>query len=117
MTYLDGSGIVAREYRRLSDAKGGTSLERQGADNRSTAAEYGWTLGQPYSDNGLSASRYARKTRDDFERLVADLLNGDFGADVLMLWESSRGSRQVGEWVSFIELCEEKQVLLASLER
>ena len=25
---------------------------------------------------------------------------GRFGAQVLMIWESSRGSRRVGEWVS-----------------
>ncbi|MCM1976797.1 recombinase family protein [Streptomyces sp. G1] len=110
--------LIAREYRRLSDAKGGTSLDRQGAGNAVAAAENGWTLGEPYIDDGLSASRYARKRRDDFENLIADLSSGPtgrtsgFGADVLMLWESSRGSRKVGEWVSFIELCEAKQVLI-----
>jgi site-specific DNA recombinase len=28
----------------------------------------------------------------------------------LWLWESSRGSRKVGEWVTLIELCEQQQV-------
>lgn len=113
-----GLPLVAREYRRLSDKKGGTSIARQGAENRSAATDNTWTLGAPYTDDGISASRYARKKRDDFERLMADLQTGetgrtsDFGADVLMLWESSRGSRKVGEWVSFIELCEEKGVLI-----
>ncbi|WP_340382238.1 recombinase family protein [Streptomyces sp. SS7] len=115
---IDGAQVSAREYRRLSDAKGGTSLDRQGDNNSVAADTNGWTLGEPYIDDGLSASRYARKRRDDFERLVGDLSSGPtgrasaFGADVLMLWESSRGSRKVGEWVSFIELCEEKQVLI-----
>ncbi|MFF7900006.1 recombinase family protein [Streptomyces sp. NPDC007920] len=110
------AGVVAREYRRLSDRKGGTSIKRQGSDNRAAADENGWTLGEPYIDDGLSASKFARKRRDDFEELVADLKSGPtgresrFGADILMLWESSRGSRQVGEWVSFIELCEAKKV-------
>ncbi|WP_411090835.1 recombinase family protein [Streptomyces sp. 049-1] len=109
-------GQVAREYRRLSDAKGGTSLEDQGVDNGDAADDQGWTLGEPYIDDGLSASRYARRRRDDFEQLVDDMRSGPtgrdsrFGADILMLWESSRGSRRVGEWVSFIELCEEKFV-------
>lgn len=109
--------LIAREYRRLSDAKGGTSLNDQGTDNAAAAADNDWRLhASPYIDDGLSASRYATKRRDDFEQLVADLRSGPtgrqgaFGADVLMLWESSRGSRKVGEWVSFIELCEEKQV-------
>lgn len=108
--------LRAREYRRLSDTKAGTSIEDQGLDNGSAADENGWDLGEPYIDSGLSASRYSRKRRDDFEQLVDDLCSGPtgrnsrFGADILMLWESSRGSRRVGEWVSFIELCEEKSV-------
>lgn len=112
----DVRGLRAREYRRLSDRKGGRSLEDQGRDNRVAADEQEWTLGEPYIDDGRSASRYARRRRDDFDRLVADLATGPsgrhgaFGADVLMLWESSRGSRQVGEWVAFIELCEQQSV-------
>ncbi|WP_086804154.1 recombinase family protein, partial [Streptomyces caniscabiei] len=109
--------LIAREYRRLSDPNGGTSIDDQGTDNAAAADDNNWKLhGTPYVDDGLSASRYARKRRDDFEQLVADLRSGPtgresaFGADVLMLWESSRGSRKVGEWVSFIELCEEKGV-------
>ncbi|WP_060880144.1 recombinase family protein [Streptomyces scabiei] len=109
--------LIAREYRRLSDAKGGTSLDDQGTDNAAAADDNDWRLhASPYIDDGLSASRYATKRRDDFEQLVADLRTGPtgrqsaFDADVLMLWESSRGSRKVGEWVSFIELCEEKEV-------
>lgn len=110
---------IAREYRRLSNKKGGTSLERQGAENSTAMSENDMTPGGPaYIDDGLSASRYARKKRDDFDKLVADLQTGPtgrdsaFGADVLMLWESSRGSRKVGEWVDFIDLLEAKQVLI-----
>ncbi|WP_406262502.1 recombinase family protein [Streptomyces chartreusis] len=113
---LNGARLVAREYRRLSDAKGGTSLQRQGLNNGQAAAENDWDLGEPYIDDGLSASRFARKRRDDFEQLVADLQSGPtgrdsrFGAEILVLWESSRGSRRVGEWVSLIELLEDKGV-------
>ncbi|MCH5677986.1 recombinase family protein [Streptomyces gilvus] len=110
--------LIAREYRRLSNKKRGTSLSRQGSDNAVSASDNAWRLHpEPYIDDGLSASRYARKNRDDFEKLIADLQTGPtgrdsrFGADVLMLWESSRGSRKVGEWVEFIELCEAKHVL------
>lgn len=100
---------IAREYRRLSDA-GGSSLNRQGSENAIAAAENDWTLGDPYVDDGKSASKFARTKRDDFELLTADVASGAFGADVLMLWESSRGSRRVGEWVMFIELCEDKGI-------
>lgn len=68
------------------------------------------TLGESYRDESVSASRYSRKTRDDFARLIADLENDQFNAQVLMIWESSRGSRRVGEWVKLIELCEQRSV-------
>lgn len=105
--------LICREYRRLSNKKRGTSLQRQGFDNEAAARENNWRMsGEPYVDDGRSASQYARKRREDFDKLMADLRTGAFGADVLMLWESSRGSRKVGEWVEFIELCETKNVLI-----
>ncbi|MGH2670188.1 MAG: recombinase family protein, partial [bacterium] len=65
-----------------------------------------------YSD-ASSASRYSKRARDDFDQLTADLRAERFGADVLVLWESSRGSRKVGEWVELIDLCEERGVRIA----
>jgi DNA invertase Pin-like site-specific DNA recombinase len=44
---------------------------------------------------------------------VADLGADAFGADVLVLWESSRGSRKVGQWVELIDLCEDRGVRIA----
>jgi DNA invertase Pin-like site-specific DNA recombinase len=74
------------------------------------AAARGVTLGAPYRDESISASRYSRKARDGFGQLLSDLERGRFGADELWLWESSRGSRRVGEWVTLIELCEVQKV-------
>ncbi|MGH3528719.1 MAG: recombinase family protein, partial [Pseudonocardiaceae bacterium] len=104
--------ISARDYLRVSLDRSGRarSLEEQHADHAQVATEHGWTLGESYRDESVSASRYSRKTRDDFARLVADLENGQFGAQVLMIWESSRGSRRVGEWVKLLELCEQRSV-------
>ncbi|NUQ95036.1 MAG: recombinase family protein [Streptomyces sp.] len=105
------AALTAREYLRVSVDKSGTerSPEQQHAEHSETAADLGVTLGKPYKDIG-SASRYAKKARDDFERLLADLRNDRFGADLLWLWESSRGSRKTGEWVTLLDLCEEKGV-------
>lgn len=102
---------TAREYQRVSfDASGRErSPEEQHQDNARHAERRGWTLGKPYRDIG-SASRYARKVREDYARLVDDLETGRFGASVLILWESSRGSRKLSEWVRLIELCEERGV-------
>ncbi|MGW2938594.1 recombinase family protein [Streptomyces sp. NPDC001156] len=100
--------MTGREYLRVS-AKGERSIPEQRDDNTRAAEREGVALGRPYQDQG-SASRYARTNRDDFDRLTDDLKNGQFGADLLWLWESSRGSRRVGEWVTLIELCEENAV-------
>lgn len=75
----------------------------------SAAAAHGCDLAEPYGDTG-SASRFGRKIRGNFDRLMADLAADLFAADLLVLWESSRGSRQVSEWVRLLELCEQRQV-------
>jgi site-specific DNA recombinase len=108
---IDTTGLTAREYLRVSVDRSGTerSPEEQHAEHAETAAELGITLGKPYKDIG-SASRYAKKVRDDFQRLMDDLRADRFGADLLWLWESSRGSRKTGEWVTLLDLCEEKGV-------
>ncbi|HEX2298796.1 MAG TPA: recombinase family protein, partial [Pseudonocardiaceae bacterium] len=87
------------------------SLEEQHADHHRTAAEHGWILEEDsYRDASISASRYSRKARDGFDRLIADLDADRFGAQMLMLWESSRGSRRVGEWVNMLDLCEQRGI-------
>jgi site-specific DNA recombinase len=102
----------AREYLRVSKDTSGRarSVDEQHGDNERAAVERGVKLGVPYVDNSLSASRYAKSARGDFARLLDDLEGGRFGADELWLWESSRGSRKVGEWVTLIELCEKAAV-------
>lgn len=102
---------VGREYLRVSRDRTGQqrSPEEQHHDNARAAQARSWTLGKPYKDIG-SASRYASRARKEFDALVADLQAGHFDANVLILWESSRGSRKVSEWVNLIELCERRNV-------
>lgn len=64
-----------------------------------------WVLGRVYDDGEGSASEHQRKRRVTFDGLVADLESGRFSANVLAVWEISRGSRQVDEWVKLIRLC------------
>lgn len=98
----------AREYLRVSKDQSGRrrSVDEQHTDNAAAAAERQWTLGEPYADNDRSASRYARTIREDFTKLVSDLETGQFGAQYLILWEGSRGSREIEEWVRLVKLCE-----------
>ena len=113
MTSTDSKTAVAREYLRVSLDKTGEkhSTDEQHDQNRHAAESHGWQLGEPYTDTG-SASRYSTKARGEFDRLMADLRNDAFGADVLILWESSRGSRREGEWVTLVDLLEERGVLV-----
>lgn len=105
-------GHTGREYLRVSLDKSGRarSTEEQHEDNERETKNFGVTLvGEPYTDVDRSASRFARKAREDFGRLVDDLRADRFGADYLVLWESSRGSRRVGEWVELVDLLEQHQ--------
>lgn len=111
MTHPDIVRTVAREYLRVSldKSRRERSPQEQHADNKRAADSRGWTLGEPLRDIG-SASRYARKSRAGFDQLIAELEAGTFDANILILWESSRGSRKVGEWANLIELCEDRGV-------
>jgi len=112
---MEPTDLVLREYLRVSlDRSGaGKSPEQQHDEMTAGAQQKGWTLHpRPYRDTGVSASRYARKVREGFAELMADLEDGTFAADVLGIWESSRGSRRTGEWIDLIELCAERRVLI-----
>ena len=96
-------GSRAREYLRVSLDRSGRarSLEEQHADHVRVVEEQGWILvEEAYRDESVSASRYSRKARDGFDALIEDLERDRFGAQVLVIWESSRGSRRVGSGCS-----------------
>ncbi|MBC3193845.1 recombinase family protein [Pseudonocardia sp. C8] len=113
-TTRNGTTPTAREYLRVSLDRSGRarSLDEQHDDNAATAEREGWTLGTPYRDESVSASRYSKKVRDGFAELMADLDSGRFGASVLIIWESSRGSRRAGEWCDLIDICAERGVAI-----
>jgi DNA invertase Pin-like site-specific DNA recombinase len=106
--------LIVREYLRVSKDvdHAGRSPDQQHRENVRVVQQRGWILhpAPPYRDTDRSASRYAKKPREDFERLISDLEANEFGADVLALWESSRGSRRVGEWVDLVDLCKLRNV-------
>jgi site-specific DNA recombinase len=106
------SPVRSREYLRVSRDKSGRvrSHDEQHNDNARDATTHEWHLADPaYRDVG-SASRHARKAREGFDLLMSDLRTDRFGADILQLWESSRGSRKVGEWVELLDLLTERGV-------
>ncbi|WP_046470671.1 recombinase family protein [Allosalinactinospora lopnorensis] len=111
--HLAKDQLIGREYLRVSHDTSGRlrSPDEQHDDNGRAAASFGITLGEPYVEStAVGASRYSKGSRDEFDRLIADLEHDRFGAHFLVLWESSRGSRKTSEWCRLLELCEERGV-------
>ncbi|MEU0967850.1 recombinase family protein [Streptomyces sp. NPDC005917] len=105
--------LTGREILRVSQDHSGEerSNEEQHDENAEATARHGIALvGDSYRDVG-SASDYAKKKiRDGFGQLIADLESGDFGADVLVMWENSRASRQPREWIKVADACRDRGV-------
>ncbi len=89
------------------------SIARQNDENRAAAARNGWQATE-YTDDGLSASQFAGRNgganREDWRRLLADLQAGRI--DVLVLWEASRGDRQLAGWATLLDTCRKHGVLI-----
>lgn len=62
---------------------------------------HGLRLNASYSDT-MSASPFAKSTRDDWPNLLADIDSG--AARVAWLWESNRGDRTLTSWSQFLDL-------------
>lgn len=97
-------------YARKSSKDEGRSVARQERAWRADCAAVDAEVGYKFVDPDMSASRYARKDRDGYAELLGHIRSG--GCQMLSLWESTRGSRQMGEWVAFLDLCREKRVLI-----
>jgi DNA invertase Pin-like site-specific DNA recombinase len=69
---------------------------------RADAGAQGARVVEVYEDT-TSASRYARKARPDHVRLLADIAAGKL--DVVVLWEPSRGDRDLTSWSGFLDAC------------
>src|SRR5918998_635237 len=79
------------------------SVDQQQAENEKAAVRRGWTVTARYSDPGRSASRFARRARENWERVLAAIRAREF--DVLVVWETSRASREAEEWLPLLGEC------------
>ncbi|MEW1879436.1 recombinase family protein [Rhodococcus sp. NPDC080181] len=97
-------------YARVSQNRDGSgrSPDEQIAALKRVADSEGWPLGPVIRDDGVGASRYSGKARPGYAQLQ-EILQTD---DVLMVWEQSRLSRQVGEIADLLKLCRERRVKL-----
>ena len=98
--------LLAAGYTRQSKGKE-RSIAEQEASIRETCAQQGWPVSEIYSDT-VSASRFSDRERAGWERLLTDLKADAFG--VLVLWEASRGDRDLETWVAFLARCRDHDV-------
>lgn len=100
-------------YGRKSTKDDGRSVASQEKDWRADCHDQGNEPGRAFADPDRSASRYAKKTRPEFDDLLTHIEAGECG--MLALWESSRGDRTLSTWAGFLELCRRKNVLIRIL--
>lgn len=85
------------------------SIDDQLGEGEERAEQSGWDVVGVFSD-GVSASRYSTKVRDDWTKLLA--LVGHKRVNLVWLWEASRGERRASQWLAFLELCQENGVVI-----
>lgn len=96
--------IRQRNFLRVSYDRSGrlrSPIEQDTVLARDAERDGRTVVGPAYSEVG-SASRYALTERDEFPLLLEDLRAGTFGAEVLGLWETSRGTRQMEQSLPLI---------------
>jgi site-specific DNA recombinase len=85
------------------------SVSEQHDANESAIKANGWLEAARYEDEG-SASRFARKAREDWARLQADLDAGHL--DIVVMWDTSRASREPEDWFAFLRRCRVGGILI-----
>jgi site-specific DNA recombinase len=99
-------------YERVSRAhdKRAASIVQQNADNRRDCDREGWTVVATFQDPNRSASRFATRDREAYTDMLAAIEGGEL--DVIVLWESSRGGRELEAWAGFLNACRAHKVLI-----
>jgi site-specific DNA recombinase len=95
-------------YARISSDQSGEALgvTRQLEDCRKLAADHGWTVGEEYVDNDISA--FKGKPRPQYQRMLDDLAGGY--RDAVIVYNMDRLTRQPMELEQFTRLCEQAGV-------
>lgn len=99
-------------YQRVSHdpRKRGTSVRDQETENRRTCDFHGWTVVESFTDQGRSASRYAKARRPEYERMLERIERRE--TDIVVAWESSRTNRDVALDRVLVNLCGDIGVLI-----
>lgn len=98
------AGLYGRQ-----SAGNAASVADQHKAGEEACLEHDWSVVDRYSDL-VSASRFGKRTRDDWARLGADLATGKL--DIVVMWDLSRGDRTVASWAAFVDQCRERGILI-----
>lgn len=98
------AGVYGRQSRGMAKA-----ITDQIAECTDDANAQGWAVVGVYSD-GSSASRYAKRKRDEWAKVLAAIEAVEL--DVLVLWESSRGDLDLPTWAGLLATCRKRNVLI-----
>jgi site-specific DNA recombinase len=95
-------------YARISkdDTLEGRGVARQTEDVAAVYERHGWDLVEVLTDNDISASRYSKKARPGYERLVEMIRAG--AVDRAVVYDVDRLLRQPRQLEDLIDLCEER---------
>jgi DNA invertase Pin-like site-specific DNA recombinase len=105
------AAIYCRRSRR-----GGRSVERQEQDGRRIAADKGWEVIAVFRE-WASASPYAKKSRQEWDTLLAKVEAGQF--DAVIVWMEDRTARDVIQAGVFVQACRKvglKRLVLPSFD-
>lgn len=97
-------------YARKSSDDAGRSVARQERAWRADCAAEGDEPGRVFVDPDFSASRYARRGRPDYATLLEHIRSST--CEMVSIWEVTRSSRQMGEFVALLDLLREHRVPL-----
>jgi DNA invertase Pin-like site-specific DNA recombinase len=79
-------------------------VQRQQQDSEALIAKNGWEPAGVWSDNDISASRYGRKRRVEYQEMLAEVEAG--AVDVIVAYHPKRLVRQTRELEDLIDLAE-----------
>ncbi|WP_250279885.1 recombinase family protein [Frankia sp. Cppng1_Ct_nod] len=106
----EGASAAIYARRSADDEKRGRSVGEQETAGRADCTAHRWSIKDVYCDDGYGASRFSGKQRNEWARLLEDLSAGQF--DLLWIWETSRGDRELERWARLLNVCRSRGVLI-----
>lgn len=109
-------GTRVAVYARISDDRTGEAagVDRQEHDATEQARRRGWEVVATLVDNDISASRYAKRSRPAYRKLLEMIETGQ--VDAISVWHTDRLYRQPKELEHLIDLVEQQGILVATCE-